>query len=183
MLPLADIGCKWILAILGPPERPPEALWQALETAFGSIEYKGEFMPFDGTDYYREEFGVHLHRGWLAFRGIDSPERLPALKHVAASLEGAWAQEGKRKYNLDIGYMDPDKVVLASFKRGPCKLYLGDGVYADLLLKYAEGRFDPLPWAFADFRDGRYDKSLLVIRQKLKSELRKIRDSNPEKPQ
>ena len=176
MVPIADIGCKWILAILGPPERPPESLWQALEAVFGPIEYKGEFLPFDGTDYYREEFGQQLHRGWVAFRGIDSPEKLPNLKHAAMRVEEAWTQEGKRKFNLDIGYMDPDKVVLASFKRGPCKLYLGDGVYADLLLKYAQGRFDPLPWAFADFQDGRYQKTLLVIRQKLKSELRKIRE-------
>ena len=69
--------------------------------------------------------------------------------------------------------MDPDKLVLASFKRGPCKLYLGDGVYADLLLKYAKGRFHAMPWAFADFKDGRYGKTLLVIREKLKADMHK----------
>lgn len=175
--------CKWILGILGPGERPPEALWQALETAFGPIEYKGGPLPFDGTDYYREEFGDGLYRGFIAFRGVSSPEKLPALKHAASRIEAAWARDGRRLFNLDIGYMDPDKVVLASFKRGPCKLYLGDGVYADLLLKYAQGRFEPMPWAFADFQDGRYQKSFLVIRQKLKSELRKVRGLSSEIPE
>jgi Domain of unknown function (DUF4416) len=183
MNPPPETLCKWILGILGPRERPPEALWQALESTFGPIEYKGETLPFEGTDYYREEFGPGLSRGFIAFRGVDGPEGLPALKHAAAGIEAAWARDGRRIYNLDIGYMDPDKVVLASFKRGPCKLYLGDGVYADLLLKYAQGRFDPMPWAFADFQDGRYQKSLLVIRQKLKSELRKVRGSTPEIPE
>ncbi len=175
--------CKWILGILGPRERPPEALWKALEDAFGPIEYKGEPMPFEGTDYYREEFGSDLSRRFIAFRGVSSPEQLPALKHAASRIEWAWARNGKRTFNLDIGYMDPDKVVLASYKRGPCKLYLRDGVYADLLLKYAQGRFEPMPWAFADFLDGRYQKSFLVIRQKLKSELRKVRGQSSGLPE
>jgi hypothetical protein len=153
-----------------------------MEETFGPIEYKGEFRPFEGTDYYQHEFGTHLERGFVAFRGVDGPERLPLLKHKSARLEQAWAQDGRRFFNLDIGYMDPDKVVLASFKRGPHKLFLGDGVYGDMVLKYTEGRFDPLPWTFADFQDGRYQKSLLTIRQKLKSELRKIRGAMPEKP-
>ena len=170
-----DALCKRILAVLAPVQRPSEALWDALEPVFGPIDFKGDFTAFENTGYYREEFGGGLHRGFISFRGLDSPERLPDLKHEAARLEAAWSKEAKRVYNLDIGYMDPDKVVLASFKRGPCKLYLRDGVYGDLLLKYAKGGFDPMPWAFPDFQDGRYHKSLLVIRDKMKSDLRKSR--------
>ena len=173
---LREALCKRVLAVLVPSKQPSEALWQGLESVFGPIDFKGEFLPFDTTDYYQGEFGTDLHRGFIAFRGLESPDRLPGLKHAAARLEGVWAKGGKRVYNLDIGYMDPDKLVLASFKRGPCKLYLSDGVYADLLLKYAKGRFEPFPWAFSDFRDGRYQKSLLTIREKLKSELRKSRE-------
>lgn len=170
-----ESDCKWILAVLAPAGKPPEALWESLADAFGAIEYRGDFHPFDTTEYYRDEFGGGLQRGFIAFRGVGGPERLPDLKHASDRLESAWARDGKRLYNLDIGYMDPDKVVLASCKRGPCKIYLRDGVYADLLLKYADGRFEPTPWAFPDFQDGRYGKSLGVIREKLKSELRKAR--------
>jgi hypothetical protein len=167
--------CKWLLALLSPSPRPGNDLCEALEKAFGPIEYKGEALPFDFTDYYREEFGPGLHRAFWAFRGVDGPERLPDLKRAASALEALWMKGGKRAYNLDMGYMDPDKVVLGSFKRGPCKLYLKDGVYADLLLRYSRGCFEPMPWAFTDFKDGRYQKSLLVIREKLKSDLRKDR--------
>lgn len=172
--------CKRIMAVLGPAPKPPEALFTALEEAFGAIDYRGEFLPFDTTDYYAPEFGSGLRRGWVSFRGLDGPENLASHKLKAAELERRGAPGGRRAWNLDVGYMDPDKVVLASFKRGPCKLYLGDGVYADLLLKYAGGRFDPMPWAFADFKDGRYGKHLLVIREKLKAELRKDRENRPE---
>jgi hypothetical protein len=175
--------CKRVLAVLAPMPRPPEALWESLESAFGPIDFKGEFIPFDTTEYYRDEFGGGLHRGFIAFRGLADPDGLPGMKHEAARLETAWSRDGKRAYNLDIGYLDPDKLVLASFKRGPCKLYLRHGVYADLLLRYAKGRFDPFPWAFSDFRDGRYGKSLLAIREKLKSESRKYREREPGKPE
>ncbi len=168
--------CKWLIAVLGPEPRPPESLWQDLAQAFGPIEYRGTSRLFETTDYYREEFGTPLYRCLAAFRGLFGPETLPERKLDAARLEAHWSREGKRRFNLDIGYMDPDKVVLASFKSGPTKLYLGHGVYADLLLKYSGGRFEPMPWAFPDFQDGRYEKSLRVIRDKLKAELRKTRE-------
>ena len=165
------------MAILARENILPETLYQALEKTFGPVQYKGPAFPFENTDYYENEFGTHLNRRFIAFKGLDTPEKLISLKLIAVRLEAEWQQGGKRWFNLDIGYMDADKVVLASFKRGPCKLYLGDGVYADLLLKYSEGHFDAMPWAFSDFKDGRYQKSLLVIREKLKSELRKMRIS------
>lgn len=174
--------CKWIMALLAPAGAAPDSLAPALEAAFGRVEYRGEAIPFDTTGYYREEFGPELVRAIWCFRGVASPERLPDLKLEAARLEARWSQGGKRRYNLDIGYMDPDKVVLASCKPGPCKLYLRDGVFADLLLKYADGGFEPFPWAFPDFQDGRYRKSFRVIREKLKSDLRKDREGPPGSP-
>jgi hypothetical protein len=167
---------KRVLAVIVSGPRPSDALWSAIEERFGTLDFKGDFAPFATTGYYREEFGDDLHRGFASFRGVFDPRDLPAFKREAAALEAAWSKGGKRSCNLDPGYMDPDKLVLASYKRGPCKLYLRDGVYADMLLKYAKGRFEPLPWAFPDFRDGRYDKSLIAIREKLKSELRKTRE-------
>lgn len=163
---------KRVMAVLAPGPRPGDALWQALAGRFGPIDFKGAFVPFEATSYYREEFGSGLSRGFISFRGLFDPEGLPAFKREAAALEAELAQGGRRTCNLDAGYLDADKLVLASFKRGPCKLYLGGGIYADMLLRYAKGRFEPQPWAFPDFQDGRYHGSLLVIREKLKSELR-----------
>jgi hypothetical protein len=45
-----------------------------------------------------------------------------------------------------------------------------------MLLGYAKGDFRPTQWAFADFRDGRYNKALGVIREKLKAEMRQCRE-------
>ena len=170
---------KIVIALLAPGQGPFATLWAPLEAEFGAIDYRGQPIAFDTTEYYRDEFGSSPYRSFISFRGLEDPAKLPDLKHAAARLEAAMGQDGQRVFNLDIGYMDADKLVLASFKRGPCKLYLRDGVYADLLLKYSQSRFEPLPWAFPDFQDGRYGKGLLAIRAKLKAELRKARDPGP----
>jgi hypothetical protein len=177
----SDALSKRVMAIMISGTRPPEGLWDALAGRFGALDFKGTFASFDATGYYRDEFGEGLHRGFVSFGGLFDPGELPAFKREAAALEAAWSRDGRRSCNLDAGYLDPDKLVLASYKRGPGKLYLRDGIYADMQLKYAKGLFEPLPWAFPDLRDGRYNKGLLAIREKLKSELRKYRDAFPGK--
>lgn len=149
------------------------ALVAALEESFGAVDYRGPLIPFTGTDYYAEEMGASMWRGWLSFRGLADPVELPAWKNEARSLEASRSRDGRRTCNLDIGYLDPDKLVLASFKPGPFKLYLGGGVWGDMILGYSGGAFTPLPGAFPDFRDGRYDKPLGIIRDKLKAEMRR----------
>lgn len=172
-LPAADPPeCKRILALLtAAPGWDPE-LCAALEEAFGPIDYRGSFFPFTGDTYYAAEMGGPLWRGWVSFRGLANPRDLPAWKHRTRALEALWSREGRRSRNLDIGYMDADKLVLASFKRGPSKLYLDEGVWADVILGYSRGAFLPAPRTFPDFRDGRYDKCLRVMREKMRAEMR-----------
>jgi hypothetical protein len=68
---------------------------------------------------------------------------------------------------------DADKLVLASGKPGSRKFYIGRGVWADMILGYSNGACVPLPWTFPDFKEGRYDRVMGVIRQKLKAEMRR----------
>ena len=68
--------------------------------------------------------------------------------------------------NIAVGYMDLDKVVLPSYKRGPFKLYAGEGVWLDMLLTYAKGVFHPTAWAFEDFKRNPYQHDLQLIRER-----------------
>jgi hypothetical protein len=166
-------ACKAVLALLTPDPSWENPLLEALSSTFGEVDYRGPFVPFDDGGYYEPEMGGPLHRGWLSFRGLRSPRELPEWKHKARALEALWARKGRRTRNLDVGYLDPDKLVLASFKPGPRKLYLERGVWGDMVLGYSGGRFVPVPWAFPDFRAGAYDRSLGVMREKLKAEMRR----------
>jgi Domain of unknown function (DUF4416) len=156
------------------------ALEQALDSLAGAVsplDWRGPAHPFDLTDYYAAEMGAGLQRVLVAFTRLVPPAWLVAAKHAASGVEDALRSGGRRRVNVDVGYLDLGKVVLASWKARATKLYLERGVWADLTLTYAAGRFEPLPWTFPDFRDGRYDADLHAIRTRYKAQLR---DSPPE---
>lgn len=164
--------CKRVLAVLSRAPAWDEALCAAVEQAFSLVDYRSSWIPFEDI-YYAAEMGGPLWRGWISCRGLIDPSGMPAWKQAARNVEDAFRLDGRRRFNLDVGYLDVDKLVLASCKRGPCKLYLGGDVWADMILGYSRGAFTPTPWAFPDFRDGRYDKTLGIIRDKLKAEMRR----------
>ena len=140
-----------------------------LERTWGKIQHKGKLFAFDKTDYYTGEMGNDLFRGVVSFERTIAPETIALEKKRSNELELTMALEGDhRKVNIDIGYMDLDKVVLPSYKRGPFKLYAGDGVWLDMLLTYAKGVFHPTSWAFEDFVRNPYMHDLLLIREKYK---------------
>ena len=100
------------------------------------------------------------------------PEQLATLKREIWAIEKQFSVAGKRCVNLDPGFLDMNKVVLASFKPGPQKLYLGNGVWADTVLFYENGAFTPLPWTFPDLRAGAYAPFFTEARSQYKKRLR-----------
>ena len=79
---------------------------------------------------------------------------------------------GRRTVNLDIGYLDIHKIVLASGKYDAQKVHLGRGVYADIVCRYSGGGFQPYEWTFPDFRERLYDADFREIRRRYKRQLR-----------
>ncbi|NOZ55887.1 MAG: DUF4416 family protein [Calditrichaeota bacterium] len=142
------------------------------EERFGPVDYVSESFPFDVTDYYVPEMGAPIYRVFWSFTQLFPPEDLPQVKLATNEIEDALSEGGKRRVNLDPGYLDYDKVVLASAKYNGQKIHLGHGIYADLTLHYEKGRFSPYPWTFPDFKSGRYEKVFLRIRELYKRQMR-----------
>lgn len=158
--------------VLAPGPEWGAELVAALEARFGKILHFGKFAPFGGTGYYGPEMGGELFRAVVSFERLVEPECIAAEKARSNELEAELSASGRRRVNVDIGYMDLDKVVLPSYKRGPFKLYAGGGVWLDMQLTYAKGRFHPTAWAFPDFKAGVYERDLLLVREKFKKRLR-----------
>lgn len=162
---------KLIAAILLQKESVLEEALQLLKTTFSEIDFSGHFFPFTTTDYYIPEMGSNLQRGIISFTKLVSPGFLVDSKLLARDLEKSMSREGKRRVNIDVGYLDLFKVVLASFKSRSNKIYMDKGVWADMVLIFEKGKFNAPPWGFPDFKSGIYDKDLVQIRNCYKNQL------------
>ena len=163
---------KRIAAILFREPEPLAACLLRLEAAFGPLDYSGAPHPFVHSRYYDDEMGEGLSRGIFAFAELMEPGALVEAKWQAHQVELALADGARRRVNVDVGYLDLHKLVLASFKGRGHKLYLDKGVWADMTLVYEQGAFSPLPWSFPDFAAGTYGSELITVRNLLKGQLR-----------
>ncbi|MBI2340849.1 MAG: DUF4416 family protein [Deltaproteobacteria bacterium] len=137
-----------------------------LADAFGPLEEFTETFPFDRTDYYADEMGGNLCRTFFALKKLGMDHELARFKEGAVQMEKAFfSSGGKRSANIDPGYLDQVKVVLASTKHGGHKVALTDRICADLVLDYYKGAFRPFEWTFPDFRSGVYFPLLEKIRR------------------
>lgn len=172
---------KYFVAILF---RTPEALAvakQELTGVWGAFDFEGEDHLFDVTAYYEPEMGSPLYRRLVTFEKLMPPTELVEMKLRCNQIEDTLAVDRKRIVNLDAGYLDHNKVVLASAKGAGQKIYLDKGIYADLVGRYKKGRYQPFDWTFPDFRDRRYDEEILTIRQIYLHQMREWRQQHERK--
>lgn len=146
-------------------ENERQAAVDDMVALWGPIGFTGPDRPFDLTSYYVGEMGESLCRRLIGFDRLVSPEILASAKVACNDIEDRHAREGKRTVNLDVGVLDHNKIVLASLKSAGQKIYLAQGVYADLVARYKGGRYQPFEWTFPDFKDGRYDADLAELRR------------------
>jgi len=141
-----------------------------LQEMYGDMDFQSQPFGFDITDYYASEMGIPIERMFVAFDRLIHPRDIARIKVETNEIEDRLSVQGNRKINLDPGYMDYDKMVLASAKYNGQKIYLDHGIWADLTLHYEKGKFVPYPWSFPDFEKGIYDEIFLEIRQKFKGQ-------------
>jgi len=146
-----------------------------LEQKFSKIDLSSEDFPFNVTTYYNSEMGSPIFRRICSFSNLISPSYLADAKLITNSIENKYRLNNKRNVNLDIGYMDYDKVVLASAKYGIHKVYISQGIYADMALHYEKGKFSSYPWAFRDFKLPLYYDFFLKIREIYKAQLKVLK--------
>ncbi|MCI0417317.1 DUF4416 family protein [bacterium] len=138
--------------------------------ALGEIDWESEDFPFDVTDYYENEMGMGLLRRFYSFQRLIMPDQIAEIKIYTNQLEEKYRNEKGRRINLDPGYLDTYKVVLASTKFGGQKIYVGKGIYADMTLVMYKGQWESFAWGFPDFKSGRYDTALSTIRDLYKAQ-------------
>jgi len=113
-----------------------------------------EPLPFDHTDYYRDEMGEDLRRFWMSFEGHWAEPDLAARKETFVSLEEDVADRldcSERPINVDPGYVKSNQVVLASTKFVDHRISIGYDMFAELTLLYEDEAYRELPWTYPDY--------------------------------
>ncbi|MEZ0361565.1 MAG: DUF4416 family protein [Hydrogenobacter sp.] len=103
--------------------------------------------------YYSKEMGEGLLKIFLSLKGLMKKENLLDFKLWAINKEKNFSPKGKRLLNIDPGYVDESHLVLSSSKKRGGRFYLGKGVYAEIEYLFLYGRFRPLYWTYADYRE------------------------------
>lgn len=145
---------------------------RALEDRLGPIDYVSQPFRFDQTAYYEREMGGPLVKRFLSAERLMDPGDLALLKVFATNLEAGFSEAGRRKVNIDPGYISLERLVLATGKNYLHRIYLGRGVYADLALIYEKGGFQPLPWTYPDYASPEVRAVLSLMRERLLDQLR-----------
>jgi hypothetical protein len=124
---------------------------ERLPAFVGPIEEKTATGPFLDSAYYAPEMGPGLLRCFVLFRSLRQREELAGIKRGTNAIEQAFAVEGRRSVNLDPGYIALEHVVLATTKGYAHRIYLGEGIFADLTLVYRNGTYRGLAWTYPDY--------------------------------
>jgi hypothetical protein len=173
MKPSEPIPVKLFCGVLYSDKSLMKKSRSSLIAKYGEIDYQGDQFNFEISGYYRPEMGWPIFRQFCSFEKLISPNEIVRIKIECNEIEDQLTVDGNRKVNLDPGYMDYDKIVLASAKYNGQKIYLNFGIYADLTLRYEKGSYYPFPWSFPDFKSGQYNQTFLRIREIYKLQLKK----------
>jgi len=128
-----------------------------LEITFGPVALASGPFAFNQTSYYEPEMGVGLQKELLAFRDLTNPDELARIKHftndVECQLADSQTYPESRPLNLDPGLLTLGKFMLATTKDQAHRIYLREGIYAEVTLRFHDGEFEPWPWTYADYRE------------------------------
>lgn len=169
--------------IIGALTSIPELLQrieEEVEVRFGRIDIRSAVLPFEFTDYYHEEMGNGIQRRFYSLERLIMPDEIAGIKAQTNALEESFAASRlysvKRPVNIDPGYINESRLILASTKDFSHRIYLRDGIYAEVTLNYRKGRYEVFPWTFPDYRTADYQDFFLKVRGLYVDKLKRIKD-------
>ena len=165
---------KLIVGMFTAQERLFETARSELSESYGSVDHLSPVWPFDFTDYYAEEFGENLLRQFLSFAKLTDPARLPETKLHTNDLEQRFVADDRRQINLDPGYIDLSKLVLATTKNHQHRIYLGQGIYGEVTLRFTTKSFRPWDWTYPDYHTDHYISFFNDVRETYLDQLKRL---------
>ena len=168
-----------VLMISAAFSRYDEALrWGAerAAAAWGPIALVSPTFDFIETEYYIPTMGPGIKKLFWAFEQLVNPGKLPQCKIESNAWEDEYAALGRhpesRPLNLDPGYLNESKLILASTKDHFHRMYLADGIYGEITLHYRNRQWQHHESTFPNYRRADYQAFFTQCREYLRARLR-----------
>jgi len=147
---------KLVIGFIFSQKATSEKAKAILQRRLGRIDFESDLLEFNHTDYYEKEFGKNLKRKFIAFQKLIPPQDLAKIKIMTNRVEEKLARWGSRRINIDPGYLDLSKLVLASTKDYKHRIYQDKGIYAEVTLYYQNRSFNSWEWTYPDYKTAEY---------------------------
>ncbi len=146
-----------------------------LTEEFGETEDMCEEFSFskEFSEYYDEEIGGEGFRRIYSFKRLVDPSRQAEIKTKTNEMEKRLSEDGNRKINLDPGFINHGRLMLATTKKAGFRIPLADGIYTELTLYIEKGEWCALPWSYRDYKSAKVQSFLTNVRQKYLLERRR----------
>ncbi len=152
---------------------------QRIAEQWGAVQITSVEIPFEAGGYYTPTMGNDLKKTLVALDGFVDPAGLADWKHQTNEWEDRYAAESddsdERPLNLDPGYMTQAKLVLATTKDRDHRIYLRDGMFAEVTLTYVGKSWRHHRWSYPSYRTDEVARFAEECRNRLRQHLRETR--------
>lgn len=130
-----------------------------VETAgeqWGSVALQSPLFDFTQTSFYEKSMGTEIKKRLFAFEQLIDPGLLADCKLLSNQWELQYKSESQypeqRPLNIDPGYLTEAKLILATTKDRDHRIYLRDGIFAEVTLYFKQGVWERSRWTYADYQ-------------------------------
>jgi hypothetical protein len=145
---------------------------------WGPIALKSPEFDFSETSFYTREMGTDLRKQLIAFERLIDPVELAGTKVQSNQWEQQYAESSDhpeiRPLNIDPGYITEAKLVLATTKNRDHRIYLQQGIFAEITLFYQGNRWQKSRWTYPDYQRADFQEFFTNCRDWLRKRYQEV---------
>lgn len=150
-----------------------------IAAVWGPVVTQSPEIDFAAGGFYTPTMGDDLRKTLVALDGYADPAGLADWKLQTnvweTELAAEFSHSESRPLNLDPGYMSQAKLVLATTKDRDHRVYLRDGMFAEVTLTYVGKRWQHHRWSYPSYRTETVAAFADACRNRLRKHLRETK--------